>query len=475
MKTAKFLLLFLLWSTAVYAQDIPVKIESSETYELANVILAITPYGKADPWEVYKKSPYYQELLNHFDRHAAHPLIAKVNYSREEWDKYLSFRTDSYVFDFDENGMLKRRISFSTQQGLNPFEENIELINDFVKVSGFREFYSKHKSYYDSLIVAYQKSQMLPEMISFLQREFGSEWVKADYAIVISPLVYRMNCHRQVSGVPTDFITLPEYVLNQTASKDVSEEQFASGLHMLFTEMDHGFVNPVTAKHSKKVISSFNSKKWDTGSGYEEQELATFNEYMTWAAYDLFLYEHFPQVAQQVSQDWAMQNESRGFFASSLFNAKLKELYDKRKKKQTIHDLYPAMLKWCRQTQDKLIQPIIASSPQQNQEVTDNARVKYEIVFSEPMVELDSVDVIQVAEKQPIERNRLVLTKEDNSLAWSDGGRKLHFELDLENGYRNHVGFNVPWVTKIAVKSKKGVNLMPYKSIIITNVQVAQN
>jgi len=117
---------------------------------------------------------------------------------------------------------------------------------------------------------------------------------------------------------------------------------------------------------------------------YEEQEQATFNEYMTWAIYDLFLYELFPQVAQQVGQDWAMQNESRGFFASSLFNAKLKELYDKRKKKQTIQDLYPAMLKWCRQTQDKLTQPTILSSPLQNQEVTDNTRVKYEIVFSEP-------------------------------------------------------------------------------------------
>ncbi|HEY4651145.1 MAG TPA: DUF4932 domain-containing protein [Pontibacter sp.] len=467
------LLCFLLWSTGVSAQDVPVKISSSETYELSNIILAITPYGKADPWEVYKKSGYYQDVIRHFNQYAQHPLIARVNYSREEWDKYLSFRTDAYAFEFDAENNLKRRVPFHTQEGLNPFEENLALVNDFVKVSGFREFYSHHKPYYDSLTVAYQQSQKLPEMLSFLTREFGAEWMSADYAIVFSPLVYRMNCHRKVNGVATDFITLPEFVLNKTAQQHVSEEQFASGLHMLFTEMDHGFVNPVSYKYRKKILKHFDNKKWDSGSGYAEQDpLAPFNEYMTWAVYDLFLHEHFPQVAQQVSQNWAMQNETRGFYASALFHAKLKELYENRKKGQTVKDLYPALLKWCGKIQHGLTQPVIAGSQQHNAEATESTRVKYEVVFSEPMVELDSFDVIQIAEKQPVVRNRVIITKEKNSLRWRDGGSKLYFELDLENGYKNHIFFNAPWATQTALKSKKGVHLVPNKSTIVTNVQV---
>lgn len=39
----------------------------SEPYELANIILALTPYGKSDPWEVAKNSAYYREVREHFD------------------------------------------------------------------------------------------------------------------------------------------------------------------------------------------------------------------------------------------------------------------------------------------------------------------------------------------------------------------------------------------------------------------------
>ncbi|GAB3227375.1 hypothetical protein GCM10027346_10660 [Hymenobacter seoulensis] len=456
------------------APETPITITGSEPYELTNIILALTPYGREDEFEVYKKSTYYRQVLAHFGPYMQHPLLAKVNYSRKEWDKYLSFRTDSYAFDFGADGQLQRRFPFATQDGMKPFEDNLGLVNDFVRASGFRAFYQAHKPYYDSVSVAYQQSQMLPEMLAFLKVEMGGTWTPVKYAVVISPLVHRMNCHRTVNGVATDFVSLPAYVIDGTTPTQVSEAEKASEIHMLFTEMDHGFVNPVSDQHASQITQAFSSKQWDTGSGYENLMLATFNEYMTWAVYDLFLYKYFPHIAPLVAQDWALQNESRGFFASSLFNAKLKALYDSKGKNQKISDLYPALLKWCKKTQPHLSQPTITACPLQNADLTNSLKAAYEITFSEPMQELAALDMVQVAATEPRKMQVLTLTHEANKLAWHDNGQKLYFEVALENNCQNQVAFNIPWRTKTALRSKKGVDLLVYKSIITTQVKVAK-
>ena len=86
----------------------PITVTLSEPYELANVILALTPYGQQDPYEVMKSSRYYREMRAYFAPYAQHPLLAQVNYSRKLWDHYLSFRTDAYAFRFDGQGRLER-------------------------------------------------------------------------------------------------------------------------------------------------------------------------------------------------------------------------------------------------------------------------------------------------------------------------------------------------------------------------------
>lgn len=178
--------------------DSPVRL--SETYELANIILALTAYGKTDPWEVAQQSSYYQQVRAHFDPYHSHPLLAKVNYSRQEWANYLSFRTDAYAFAFDSASHLVRRIALVTNKGFNPFEENLALIEDFVKTTGFRQFYRQHLPYYRELADGYLVSQHYPQMRQFLETELGKRPEITAYAIVLSPLVGRMNCHRLVAG-----------------------------------------------------------------------------------------------------------------------------------------------------------------------------------------------------------------------------------------------------------------------------------
>ena len=211
--SALLLVLFLnvscLMGQVVSNPDSPVRL--SETYELANIILALTDYGKTDPWEVSQQSVYYQQVREHFDKYSSHPLLTKVNYSRQQWENYLSFRTDSYAFSFDASNHLVRNFPMVTNAGFNPFEENLNLIEDFVEASGFRQFYQAHLSYYQDLAKAYLNSQHYPEMRQFLEKEFGKQSITSAYAIVMSPLVGRMNCHRRVAGIDTDFITLPNF------------------------------------------------------------------------------------------------------------------------------------------------------------------------------------------------------------------------------------------------------------------------
>ena len=452
-----------------------VAVRFSEAYELSNIILALTPYGQSDPFEVYKNSRYYREVRAYFAPVMQHPLLQQANYSRQEWDKYLAFRTDAYAYGFNAQQQLVREFAFNAQGTTHPFEDLLGQVNDFAQASGFRTFYRRHQPYYDSLAVAYRQSQRLPEVLAFLTAELGPAQPAgraSHYAVVLSPLVYRMSCHRDVQHVPTDFATVPEYLLSGDLRQQPTPADVLTGIHALFTETDHGFVNPVTSAHGAQVRASFDVKKWDTGSGYDKGEYDTFNEYMTWAVYDLFAYRYFAVQAPLVCQNWAMQNESRGFLASRPFSNQLRELYAKRKKGQTVRDLYPALLAWCRQVQPTLARPAIAGCPLQGATLTTGVRAHYVITFTQPLRELESFDVLLKTDQTTSRARRVVLTRAANNLTWSEQGRQVAFDLELENNCRNTLGLNQAWFTEVPLSSPQGVDLAVYESTIKTEVRV---
>jgi hypothetical protein len=465
--SALFFMLFLnvFYLKGQVASNADSLVRLSETYELANIILALTDYGKTDPWEVSQQSDYYQQVRAHFDQFSKHPLLSKVNYSRQQWENYLSFRTDSYAFAFDEANQLVRKFPMVTNKGFNPFEENLELIEDFVKLSGFRQFYQAHLPYYQDLAKAYLVSQHYPAMLQFLEKEFGKHAVAGSYAIVMSPLVGRMNCHRKVAGVDTDFITLPDFLLTGKTVKEASQEEMASGTHMLFTELDHAFVNPLTEKHRSLVKANFDNQIWDAGSGYETDSLATFNEYMTWGIYDIFVEQYFPAVANKVSTDWTLQNETRGFYASALFTKELTTLYHNRKRGQTLKDIYPAFIKRLGVLKTTLSKPAIQACNLDNKTIQDTTAT-FLIEFSEPMNPLTSFEIIRVVEQNgKTKSERFLLTAADNALIWSAKGKVVSFQCSLVKNVVNYLVFNCPWKTLIPLKSMKGVDLPPYSKI----------
>jgi hypothetical protein len=330
------------------------EISIPETYELSNIILALTDYGKADQWEVQKNSNYYNEVMKFFEPVKNHPLLKKVNYSRDLWEDYLSFRTDAVAYKFNNENKLVRINDFYANDGFKPFDSSLSLINDFIQQSNFRQFYSSHKTYYNSIVQQYENYYMLKETKEFLRKLSGIIEQKnknSKYEVVLSPLVGRMNCHRNIdTNTIADFPSLSPALINENKSEISNQAERVAEIHTVFTEMDHGYVNPITDKYADLVRKSFDNKYWDINSGYED--LDCFNEYMTWAVYDLFTQKYFPKYADSINIQWHYQNASRGFFASNLFAKQFLNAYNESKDK-TLSSIYPELLKWTMQNQNK--------------------------------------------------------------------------------------------------------------------------
>lgn len=331
-----------------------VEVSIPETYELSNIILALTEYGKADQWEVNKSSTYYNEVLKFFEPVKNHPVLKKANYSRDLWQAYLSFRTDAIAYKFNNDNQLIRTNNFYTNNGFKPFDSSLSLVNDFILKSKFREFYSGHKTYYSSIVKQYNNYYMLQEARTFLQKlsdDSRQKKRRAQYEIILSPLVGRMNCHRNIdSNTVADFPSLSSALINENRAEISNQAKRAVEIHTLFTEMDHGYVNPVTDKYADLVREKFDNKYWDIKSGYKE--LSCFNEYMTWAVYDLFTREYFPQYADSINAQWHYQNAGRGFYASNLFAKQFLNTFYKSKDKK-LSSIYPDLLKWTVENQNK--------------------------------------------------------------------------------------------------------------------------
>lgn len=446
----------------LHAQTEP-SIKIVESYELANIILALTNYGIQDEWEVQKSTAYYKEVLDYFEPVKSHPLLDSVNYSREKWADYLSFRTDAVAFSFTKKGVLQRDFEYYTNEGHDPFDANLALVNDFVVKSGFRKFYLAHKEFYQGIIENYSTYNYLPETIAFLDKIAGNTQERSEitaYQVILSPLVYRMNCHRELKpGLEVDFPSASKDFIDGLVIDEVNDSRLNSN-HNIFTEKDHGYVNPITSQFEDLVKANFNPEKWDTGSGYHG--VNCFNEYMTWALYDLFLEENFPEYVAHLSLYWQYQNASRGFYAQNIFAKKVKELY---KAKQNLSAIYKPLLQWTKAIENQLSQPIITSANAKDFATIDLEKDMVEITFSEPM-DGEKPFGLKIGE---VKENRFTgeqtFTKVNDGI-WSEDGKKVQFKI--KTAYSSFALVFNWWEINTPLVSVNGVFLKPQSYVLYT-------
>lgn len=322
-------------------------VEIPESFELANILIALTEFGQNDDNIVRKNTTYYDSVMSFFNDHKNHKAIQRLNAlfdqsQSKNYRNYNYFRTGSYFYSIQDQQLVKSQHTYSNKL-FQKFEDDI---NDFIKETDFHGFYSSHKRTYNDYISAYNSVVPLEQIIAWLNKHFPARY--GDYKIVMSPLIggYHNTIKYEASGQQATLmaVNVPSRILS---GKNIDELERGKIICNVFTEIDHNYINPITDNHKRAVNKSINNIDcWnDKRQGYNSAYL-TFNEYMTWAVYSIFAKEHFNDdsfelINQTVSN---FMKTKRGFLKFDEFNDQLLEFYADDDK--SVSNLIPKMIDW---------------------------------------------------------------------------------------------------------------------------------
>jgi hypothetical protein len=341
-----------------------ISVEIPEVYELVSIALAMTPALQADRSLVYHDSDYYAAMRKWFDPFAGHPAIAELGAAlAQNPGLYASLKMNGYAFEFDEEGRLTGsavydRTAFPNEKrnALRPF---IGRLQSFADASRFRAFYEENRSTYARQIAFYTQDADLEGMRSWLIRNFPGPGGGYDsYKIIFSPLVaYNQSATWMESNGFKELqahvnFPYPQDVTRLTNGVALSprSETLLRGA-IVFTEMNHGFINPEADKYAARVLqATCHRDRWvdpSKGPGYYGG-ISAFDEYMNWGLVSLRAVDLAPAEDRQalISIVDAMMTGRRGFPQFAAFDAFLVDLYVHRKPGQPIAELYPRIIQW---------------------------------------------------------------------------------------------------------------------------------
>jgi len=332
-------------------------VEVPEVYELVNIAIAISPYGQADRDMVYQDSPYYHEVQSYFAAHANHPLIRRIDAMlRDNRSDYFPFKMNGYAFVFDAQGQIVRspiydRTGFagSLDNAVLPFLDDLQ---DFARVSRFRDFYRQHQPLYAQQIDFFESEAQVARMSRWLAERFPSVTPYDGVKIIFSPLV---AYNQSLTTIEADGYRELQPHVNYPYNANRGLSPVGAGIErtaILFTEMNHGFINPSTEQYTNRLDSALADRAaWadDTRAAvnYPGAE-ALFNEYMNWALVSLYYRDLMRAEDFAISHAALIDNmqNGRGFRKFAAFDAELLRLYTTREPGQTLEDLYPAIIDW---------------------------------------------------------------------------------------------------------------------------------
>lgn len=333
-------------------------VEIPEVHELGNIAIALTQVGQIDSNMVDMETQYYKEVMQHFKPFKNHPLIDTLNkyihtpLEKNSYYYYFTIKMDACAFAFkgdkiQNQGYIKK---LSWPFYTNPFDQYRELFEDFAKKSDFRTFYKNHNKQYTQLIKTYKELNPLDQMQFWLQKKFKKEY--GSYKAVFSELVGGAHAANNYEANGFDhrfmFIKNAEYNVKNTKIQNILSES-----RILFTEIDHHFVNPVSELYRDNLeeILGKNRKDWvnEQTPGVESYPngFSVFNEYMTWALFTLYASDYYDLTeVEKYSRRMEKQMNMRGFTRFTDFNRALLAKYNENKN-ITMEDLTLYMINWC--------------------------------------------------------------------------------------------------------------------------------
>lgn len=348
-------------------------VEIPEVSELINILLVLHKDAEKDSNMFDTKSDYYQRVKKHFapyrnhravkiiEAHMSSPLFYEqmnVNmFPTDAYKYYYNLKQNACAYEFDKKGRIKNKgqiREISTAWHTDPMKD-VEAFEDFARVSKFRQFYKKNKPYYDQLIATFNRLNPIDKMKKWLDSKFGFGYSSS--VVYFSPLNKGAQATAQFSK--GDFYQAFMFVCKAPEYPEYSaslNELLSSWI--IFTEIDHNYVNPVSDKNLKYIDRVFSKReKWaaDTeATAIYSDPYDVFNEYMTFAVYTLYAIDNYSHddVMKFLSTYEPMMENVRGFIRFSDFNRALLERYQKNPDAD-INSLFQYMMYWALQINDK--------------------------------------------------------------------------------------------------------------------------
>jgi hypothetical protein len=326
--------------------------ENAPVYELVNIAFAITDKGSNDPNTFNLDNKYYKEVLEYFSPHRNHPLIEMINkiyYPTSS--EYRMYRESAYNYSF-QNDRIEITGPYKNFEEGNTVLDHKALWEDFATKSNFQEFYKKHQPFYTHVVKNAEELLPVGKMWQWCEKKFPDRY--NTYRIIISPLVNGFHSTQNITS--KDFRECIMFIcdsenFDRMRYKQKEIEILYGGL--LFTEIDHNYINPISDKYESELDKIFTKDGWVTkGSQAEGYQNGTgfFNEYLTHAVYLLYVEDNYsPEELTIALKDRTDLMKWRGFPHFEKFYKELKSLYSDQKINKDLTLLYPELIKWASQ------------------------------------------------------------------------------------------------------------------------------
>ena len=336
-------------------------VEIPEVYELANIILYLSDCSKNT--FNHPNTAYAKRVLEHFAPVKNHPLIKILNKKclNNAFATYYGFRENSICFSIEDdhleyNTEYKDVFSDDAFMDGGNFRNMLYLVHDFMDQSNFRSFFKTNQAYYDQLVKRQRELLPLKKMWTWLEGKFPQKM--DSYKIVFSPLIGGSHSTQRFTR---GYFTHPDFqecvmFINSTESIDSNSqysEKIKEGLMsgIVFTEIDHNYVNPTSGENYPLVKELMSDKDfWATKQAQQNypNEYAIFNEYMTHSVFCFYVTENYDsKTAEEIVKKRVQLMERRGYPKFKDFNTILLEFMKGNSK--TIYDSYADLIQEMKQ------------------------------------------------------------------------------------------------------------------------------
>ncbi|WP_435261728.1 DUF4932 domain-containing protein [Tenacibaculum sp. nBUS_03] len=329
------------------------KVYSTKVHELVNIAIALTKIGEKDDNLIPKNSDYYKRVIEYFKPYKNHALINTLNNhliavnDNATYNYYYNIKMNANMYSFERNKIVNKtpfnRMGFGEEDELKKI---IHLLEDFSKDSKFSEFYNDNRDYYKSLIDTYYKLVPVDKMWKWIENKFP---VKYDsYKIYFSSLVG--GAHSTQKYENNGFSETLMFLNGPSLPEEYSEKEKEAILsRIVFTEIDHNYVDIITGRFPELRLLLKPINCWYSGDfmGYKKS-YKTFNEYMTWSVFTLYLYDNFDkEIFKKRNKEIEkfMTSKNRGFIKYKEFNQFVLNWY-KNNPNVSFEKLYPEVINW---------------------------------------------------------------------------------------------------------------------------------